>query len=284
MNVGYAPQDFATSQALLHSFRNQIASEPHMSVAESVDDVDRIGSAGDVAIVFDLEDSAPLDGDLENLRVLVGQGVRTLAPTYNYANAAGCGCLDVDDGGLTRWGRQLVREMNAVGVVPDGSHGSVKTGIEMCALSERPVIYSHSCMRSVWDHPRNITDDQARACADTGGVVGITGVGIFLGPNTPTLEAMAAHLEYAVDLIGIEHIGVSSDYSFDFVDFRAEIAANPALFDGSYTRWGPIEWMPPERLLGLGAHLEQRGWTTDNVAAVIGGNFRRVADQSWIPG
>jgi hypothetical protein len=66
----------------------------------------------------------------------------------------------------------------------------------------RPVIYSHSCMRATWDHPRNISDDQARACAAPGGVIGITGVGIFLGPNSPTLEAMTRHLEYAVDDVG----------------------------------------------------------------------------------
>jgi hypothetical protein len=64
------------------------------------------------------------------------------------------------------------------------------------------VIYSHSCMRSIWDHPRNISDDQARACAATRGVIGITGVGIFLGPNSRTLEAMTRHLQYAVDDVG----------------------------------------------------------------------------------
>ena len=135
--------------------------------------------------------------------------------------------------------------MNRVGIVPDGSHCSARTGLDMCEISSGPVIYSYSCMRAIWDHPRNITDDQARACAATGGVIGITGVGIFLGPNTPTLEAMTRHLEYAVDLVGIDHVGISSDFSFDAADFIDEINRNPATFDDSYTRWGPIQWMAP---------------------------------------
>lgn len=151
----------------------------------------------------------------------------------------------------------------------------------MCEVSSGPVIYSHSCMRALWEHPRNITDDQARACAQTGGVIGITGVGIFLGPNTPTLDAMTRHLEYAVDLVGIEHVGVSTDFSFDAADFNDELQRNPHLFDDSYTRWGPIQWMPPESFLSLGEHLRGRGWHSRDIQAVLGGNFYRVAQRTW---
>ena len=202
-------------------------------------------------------------------------------PTYNRANRAGSGCLDTTDNGLTTWGRSIVNEMNRVGIVPDGSHCSARTGLDMCEISTGPVIYSHSCMRAIWDHPRNISDDQARACAATGGVIGITGVGIFLGPNTPTLEAMTRHLEYAVDLVGIDHVGISSDFSFDAADFIDELTRNPHMFDDSYTRWGPIQWMAPETLLTLGVHLERRGWSDDDIRAVLGGNFFRVAQQAW---
>lgn len=202
-------------------------------MAAHADDVATITSAGRIAVVFDLEDSRPLDDNLDNLATLANLGVRTLLPTYNHANRAGSGCLDTDDGGLTRWGRSIVTEMNKVGIIPDSSHCSARTGLDMCETSTGPVVYSHSCMRGVWDHPRNITDDQARACAATGGVVGITGVGIFLGPNTPTLEAMTRHLEYAVDLVGIDHVGISSDFSFDYADFVEELTRNPQLFDAA---------------------------------------------------
>jgi membrane dipeptidase len=281
VNAGYAPHTFSDAVALLRHYRAAVDAHPDLELATNLDEVEAISRAGRIAVAFDLEDSAPLDGDLNNLATLMGLGVRTLLPTYNHANRAGSGCLDAMNGGLTAWGRSLVSEMNSVGVVPDGSHCSARTGLDMCEVSSGPVIYSHSCMRAVWEHPRNITDDQARACAVTGGVIGITGVGIFLGPNTPTLEAMTRHLEYAVDLVGIDHVGVSTDFSFDFADFVDEVVRNPHLFDDSYTRWGPIQWMPPETFLGLDEHLRRRGWSVPDIQAVLGGNFHRVAQQAW---
>uniref|UniRef100_UPI003D94CF15 dipeptidase n=1 Tax=Gordonia sp. B7-2 TaxID=3420932 RepID=UPI003D94CF15 len=281
INVGYSPQSLADSLALADAFRASIAALDDAEMVATTTEIEAVTGAGGLAVAFDLEDSGPLDGDLDNVRTFYDRGVRTMLPTYNHANAAGCGCLDTEDTGLTAWGRQLVAEMNAVGMVPDGSHCSARTGLDMCEISTAPVIYSHSCMRALWEHPRNITDDQARASAQTGGVVGITGVGIFLGPNTPTLEAMTRHLEYAVELLGIEHVGVSTDHSFDQEDFYAEIAANPEAFDESYTRWGPIQWMPPETFVTLGTHLAQRGWSDADIRAVLGGNFLRVARESW---
>jgi membrane dipeptidase len=281
VNAGYSPHSFQDTMALLRHYRAAVDAHPNLALATSVDDVAAIARGGRIAVVFDLEDSRPLDGDLANLAILAAHGVRTLLPTYNHANPAGSGCLDIDDSGLTAWGRALVAEMNDVGIVPDGSHCSARTGLDMCEISSGPVIYSHACMRSIWDHPRNITDDQARACAATGGVIGITGVGIFLGPNTPSLEAMTRHLEYAVELVGIEHVGISTDFSFDYADFVGEIARNPHLFDDSYTRWGVIQWMPPETLLTLDEHLSRRGWTTADIHSTLGGNFYRVAQSAW---
>lgn len=268
VNAGYSPHSFHDVTALLRHYRAAVDAHPAIELATGIDGVKAITGAGRVAVVFDLEDSHPLDDNLDNLARLADLGVRTLLPTYNHANRAGSGCLDSTDGGLTGWGRAIVAELNNVGIVPDGSHCSARTGLDMCEASTGPVVYSHSCMRAVWDHPRNITDDQARACAATGGVIGITGVGIFLGPNTPTLEAMARHLEYAVDLVGIDHVGVSTDFSFDYADAVDEFTRNANLFDDSYTRWGPIQWMPPETLLMLDEHLARRGWTSSDVKAV----------------
>jgi membrane dipeptidase len=138
-------------------------------------------------------------------------------------------------------------------------------------------------MRALWEHPRNITDEQARACAQSGGVIGITGVGIFLGPNDASVEALCRHIDYAVELVGPDHVGLSTDFPFDAGDFSREHAANPQLFPGSYTRWGPVSFMPPEGLLQVSSALEDRGYPLPAITAILGGNFRRVATQVWKP-
>lgn len=94
---------------------------------------------------------------------------------------------------------------------------------------------------------------------------------------------MVRHIEYAVEVVGIRHVGVSTDFSFDWETFQTTLAESPALYDASYTAWGPVEWMPPETFVGLGAALRDRGWDDTDIAAVLGGNFRRVALESWEP-
>ncbi|MBO0865788.1 MAG: membrane dipeptidase [Mycobacterium sp.] len=281
VNVGYAPQSLEDVLTLLDYFRRAVSAHPDLELAET-NDVSTATSAGKTAVTFDLEDCAPLEGDLGNVCRLAELGVRTMLPTYNHANIAGSGCLDPHDTGLTAWGRTLIAEMNATGIVPDGSHCSTRTGLDICETTTHPAVYSHSCMRTIWDHPRNITDEQARACAATGGVIGITGVGIFLGPNTPTLEAMTRHLEYAVELVGVDHVGLSTDFSFDYGEWVDELAANAGLFDESYTRWGPIQWMPPETFVGIAQHLSECGWNDADITAVLGANFKRVAEHTWL--
>jgi membrane dipeptidase len=283
VNVGYAPHSTADVLGLLAAFRYGAAADDRYVLVASVADVEQAHGLDQVAVSFDLEDSGPLEGDLGRVQQFYDLGVRTLLPTYNRQNAAGCGCFDAADTGLTGYGRALVREMNAVGMVADGSHCSVRTGLDLCKVSQTPVIYSHSCMRALWEHPRNITDEQARACAQSGGVIGITGVGIFLGPNDASVEALCRHIDYAVELVGPDHVGLSTDFPFDADDFNQEHAANPQLFPESYTRWGPINFMPPEGLLQVSSALKDRGYPLPAITAILGGNFRRVATQVWKP-
>ncbi|MEV0739739.1 membrane dipeptidase [Streptomyces sp. NPDC050549] len=281
VNVGYAPHSADDVTGLLTSWRERIAADDRLRLVATVDDIDDAVRAGSVAVAFDLEDSGPLEGDLDRVRHFYDLGVRTMVPTYNTRNAAGGGCLDAVDEGLTGYGRSLVRELNAVGMVVDGSHCGARTGLDLCEVSRLPVVYSHSGMRAVREHPRNITDEQARECAATGGVVGITGVGIFLGANDASVDALVRHIDHAVDLVGPEHVGVSTDYPFDEGDFNTMLEQSPELYPECYTRWGAIEFMPPESLLTVEYALRGRGYPEDAVAAILGGNFRRVAERVW---
>ncbi|WP_433198387.1 dipeptidase [Nocardia sp. CA-107356] len=289
VNVGYSRQSTEDSLRLLHKFRRDALADGRFRLVQRCAD---IGAADVISLAFDLEDSGPLCGDLDNVEMFYELGVRSLLPTYNHANAAGCGCLDTDDTGLTAYGRDLVRRQNEVGMFVDASHCSPRTGLDLAECTEVPMIYSHSNFAALWEHPRNITDEQALACAATGGVIGINGVGIFLGQNAingsaARVEAMAAHIEYGVELVGIEHIGIGSDYSFDAEDFNDMLMQDPGAFSDAYTKWGPLQWVPPEDLMGLNelpgldAVLADRGFGATDRAAVLGGNFARVAQQVW---
>lgn len=289
VNVGYSAQSTADALALVRQFRRDALADGRFRLVETVADTE---PDGQIALAFDLEDSAPLGGDLDTVEVFYDLGVRSLLPTYNYVNPAGCGCLDKEDTGLTAYGRDLVRKLNEVGMFADGSHCSVRTGLDISATTSVPMVYSHSNFAAIWAHPRNITDDQARACAETGGVIGVNGVGIFLGHNAPEdrtarIEAMADHIVHGVDLVGIDHIGIGSDYSFDGDQFNAEIAASPESFSEDYTRYGPLQWTPPEDLFGhneiptLDEVLARRGFVESERAAIFHGNFTRVARQVW---
>lgn len=288
VNIGYSPQSTADAVALARRFRADALADGRFRLVETVADTEPDGES--IALAFDLEDSGPLGGDLDNVERFYELGVRSLLPTYNLANKAGGGCMDVADTGLTAYGRDLVRKLNEVGMFVDGAHCSRRTGLELSELSAVPMIYSHANFDALWEHPRNITDEQAAACAATGGVIGINGVGIFLGCNgvderAERVEAMAEHIAYGAELVGIEHIGIASDYSFD--DFNDEIMQDPDLFPAAYTKWGPLQWTPPEDLLGLDGVpgldevLTRRGFSAADRAAVFGGNFRRIAGQVW---
>ncbi|SFC56793.1 membrane dipeptidase [Nocardioides terrae] len=281
VNVGYAPHTREDSLGFLDDFRRQIEEHPELGLVGGVDEIDDAHDAGRIVVAFDLEDSRPLAGDLDMVDTFYDLGVRSLLPTYNTANAAGCGCLDTEDTGLTAWGRSLVKRMNEVGMLADGSHCSVRTGLDISEMSERPMIYSHSGMKGVWDHARNVTDEQARECAATGGVIGIPGIGIFLGPNVATLDAYIAHIDYAVDLVGWEHVGIGSDFSFDAEDVQGELVENPDLFPEEYNRWGVIEFIDPETTVSVEGALAERGYPAEAIDGILGGNFRRVAAQVW---
>jgi membrane dipeptidase len=283
VNVGFGPHDIEATMRVLSSWRRQVQAEEDLVLATSVQDVLAARPAGRLAVGFDLEDSNPLGGEIGMVGAYYDLGVRSMLLTYNGENLAGFGCHAPEDTGLKPFGRAVVAEMNQAGMMVDVSHCGYRSSMEAFELSRAPVIFSHSSMRALWDHERNITDDQARACAATGGVIGINGVGIFLGENDATAAAMARHIDYAVQLVGPQHVGVGTDYVFDNDDLNRELARSPQLFPESYRRWGRVDFVPPEQLVPLEAELAGLGYPPGDIAGIMGGNFLRVAGQVWKP-
>ena len=284
VNVGFAPHDIDATMRVLSSWRRQVLQRSESFVlANTAQDVLAARESGRLAVGFDLEDTNPLGGEIGMVQAYYDLGVRSMLMTYNGENLAGFGCHAADDAGLTDFGRAVVDEMNRVGMMVDVSHCGYRTSMEAIERSASPVIFSHSSMRALWEHERNIRDDQVRACAATGGVIGINGVGIFLGENDISVPTMARHIDYAVELVGPEHVGIGTDYVFDNEDLNRELASSPQLFPESYRRWSRMDFFPPEQLVPLEAELAQLGYPQPAIEGIMGGNFLRVAQQVWRP-
>jgi membrane dipeptidase len=281
INVGYAPQGIAETIRILSSFRHHVlARQEDYLLVQTAADVTEAKRSERLGIAFDLEDANPLEGRVELVQTYYDLGVRTMLMTYNGRNLAGHGCQDDPHGGLTEFGRAVVVEMNRVGMIVDAAHCSYQTSMDLFDTSNDPVVFSHVAMRSVHDHERNITDDQARACAATGGVIGICGVGIFLGENDTRMETLLRHIDHAVSLVGSDHVGLGTDFVFDQDDLNAEFAKNPLLFR-NYDLRGPLQFVPPERLPRITESLLSSGYSETDVRGVMGENFLRVAQQVW---
>jgi membrane dipeptidase len=282
VNVGYAPHGIAETMPVLSSWRRQILRAPgSFELVAAADDIAAAQQAGRLVVGFDLEDTNPLGGEISMVQTYYDLGVRSMLLTYNGENLAGFGCHAPRDDGLTGFGRDVVDEMNRAGMMVDVSHCGYRTSMEAIERSSAPVIFSHSAMRGVWEHDRNIRDDQVRACAATGGVIGINGVGIFLGDNDASAAAMARHIDYAVQLVGPDHVGIGTDYVFDNDDLSQELAANTEVFPASYQDWDSLKFVEPEQLPELEAELRGLGYRADDIGAIMGGNFLRVAKAVW---
>jgi membrane dipeptidase len=264
---------------VLASFRHQLAARPETFVAAAtVADIHEANAAGRLAVAFDLEGTEPLGGQLSLVQTLYDLGVRTVLIAYNLRNRAGGGCHDDPTIGLTRFGRDLVRELNHVGVVVDATHCSYRTTLDLATASAAPIIFSHSNPRALVDHERNITDEQIRACAGTGGVVGINGIDAFLGRNGSTVDAVADGIEYVAAIAGVDHVGIGLDFVFDQNDLKTYLREQRDVFPG-YPE--TVEFLEPEQLPGVAGELARRGWSAADVAAVMRENFLRVATAVW---
>ena len=164
------------------------------------DDIERARATGRLAVGFDIEGANALGDQLSLIQLYHDLGVRWMLMAYNEPNRVGGGC-QADDAGLTPFGRAVVAEMERVGMQVCVSHTGHRTVREVFDIATRPVIFSHSNCAALHAHPRNIPDELIRACAATGGVVGINGVGIFLGRNDISSATYARHIDHVVQLV-----------------------------------------------------------------------------------
>jgi membrane dipeptidase len=211
--------------------------------------------------------------------------VRVVQLCYNTQNLVGTGCYE-RDGGLSDFGREVITEMNRVGIMVDLSHVGGKTSSEAIAFSKKPVCYSHCLPSGLKEHPRNKSDAQLKEIADAGGFVGVTMFAPFLKRGIDaTIEDYIEAIDYVVNLIGEDAVGIGTDftqgYSVDFFDWLTHDK-------GRYrrlTNFGKV--VNPEGIRTIGefpnltAAMERAGWSEARIRKIMGGNWLRVFKEVW---
>ena len=287
VNVGYDVITPAQTLQTLADFRVRLARRPdRYLLVRTVDDILRAQHAGLLGITFDLEGMDALADDVNMVALFYALGVRQMLVAYNRNNRAGGGCHDADVG-LTDFGRSVIAEMLRVGMVVDCSHTAYRTTIEameMCAAAGLPAIFSHSNPAALVRHGRNIRDEQIRACAATGGVIGLNGIGLFLADEAATTASIARAIDYVVELVGVAHAGIGLDYPFPVAGDEIDdlLVRRPDVWppaEGYGT--GRFRNADPEQFPGLTEELLRLGYADADVVAILGGNFLRVARACW---
>jgi len=267
----------------------EAAACPELRIVRSVADLDGALAQGQLGLVLHLEGAAPLRGRLDLLHELHGLGLRSAQLTWNPRNEAADGVGVQGAHGLTPFGRDLVREMERLGMLIDLSHLAPQGVDDVLELAAGPVVVSHANADAVHLHVRNVTDAQARAVAATGGVIGVCFFPQFIG-EPATLERLLDHVDHLAALVGVEHIAVGPDYADGVLDaFVADMAADPVYGGGdtAATPGGAPPAIPswaifPEGLQDVRtlpvftAGLLGRGYSEADAAAIMGGNALRV--------
>ena len=287
INIGMDMNPVTQVMSVIAGFRATIAAHPgKYLLANSVQDITRAAATGKLAIGFDLEGAMPLLDQPEMVALYRSLGVRQMHLAYNRNNSVAGGCHD-ETQGLTPLGHQIVAAINDAGVLMDCSHTGRRCSLDIMAASTKPVIFSHSNPLALVEHGRNVTDEQIRASAATGGVICVSGVSIFLGTRTPDADDVARHAAYVANLVGVEHVGIGLDISFHQSELND---TPPGDYDPSY--WWPRSagynraiskstYPPIESWAVLGEALQRTGMTADEAALVMGGNMMRVAEKVW---
>ena len=252
-------------------------------------DIERARAEGRTGIIFGWQNASPIEGDLGRLSLFHTLGVRIIQLTYNERNLLGNGCGECTDDGLSSFGADAVREMNRLGVLIDLSHVGDRTTLDAIELSKQPVSCTHSNSRSFFDHPRNKTDEALRLIAEKGGVIGATSWPPFLRNGfASTLKDYGDAVEDMIERVGIDHVGIGSDYTqdqtkewFDVLMSFQGTKFNPRRFEYPDTVTHTAGLETPDKLPNVAVELARRGYGEAEIAKVLGGNWMRLFREVW---
>ena len=254
----------------------------------SAEDIRRAKKEGRTGIILGFQNTSAFEDQLSHIELFKNLGVGIAQLTYNTQNLVGSGCYETRDSGLSDFGREVVAEMNRVGMMCDLSHVGPVTSREAILASSQPVCYSHCLPASLKSHPRNKSDDEIRFIADHGGFVGVTMFPPFLRQgNRSTLADITQAIDHVVSIAGVDNVGLGTDFTqghgtdfFDYLSRDKGYARKLVEFGGvsPLLGFGTIDEMP-----NLTAAMEKAGWSENRIIKVLGENWLRVLAEAWAP-
>lgn len=255
----------------------------------STADIRRAKAEGKTGIYLGWQNSWGIEDRIDYLELFHDLGVRAIQLTYNTRNLVGTGCWESTDAGLSDFGREVVDEMNRLGILVDLSHVGPATSRDAILHSRQPVAYTHCAPAGLFEHPRNKTDDELTFIADNGGFVGFASYPPFMAQqDAATVDDCVATLEYLIDRAGEDRVGMGTDFTQDqdagFFDYLS--------MDKGYARRlvprrpGGVVTMPDGlRRIGdfpnLAVAMEKRGWPEARIRKVLGENWLRFLEEVW---
>ena len=242
--------------ALGYFFREVEEFGTDILIAHSASDIERAHAENKLAAILAVENSDALEKSPHVLPLLHRLGVRAMTLTHSTRSWAGDGCEVEGGSGLTGFGRRLVEQLNELGIVVDVSHLNEPGFWDVVKMTDAPFMATHSCCRALCEHPRNLRDEQLKALAEKGGVVGITFVPFFVSSTEATLADLLDHIQHAVSVAGIDHVGLGSD------------------FDGGGDLLTDATQLPE-----ITAGLAGRNYTEADIRKILGGNQLRLLRQ-----
>lgn len=294
-HAGAAATRFRDAAKHIRRWQHRIRSNPDVAVfVTKADDIRRAKAEGKLGVIVGSQTADIMEDDTDFLEPLYALGFRILQLTYNERGLLGDGCQETHPAGLSDLGVAAIREMNRIGMLIDVSHAADKTAYEAAETSASPIIISHTACSALRANPRGAADDVIRAVARKGGVIGIFFLPFLLdaqGRTSATMEDFMRHIDHVVDLVGVDHVGFGSDLTEEIVpaEMMMETGAMGVKPNKPYkpSVYPPLPWIfPPEinstsKYGNITLHLLARGYTEEETAKIMGGNWLRVYEQVW---
>ena len=257
------------------------------------EDIEAAKAAGKTGIIFGFQNCSPIEDDLALVQVFHELGVRIMQLTYNNQSLIGAGCYEASDPGISRFGRQVIAEMNRVGMIIDLSHSAERTSLEAIEISERPVAITHANPLSFHEGLRNKSDTLLKALAESGGLLGFSTYPFHIGGADTTLDAYCGMIADTVAMLGVDHVGFGTDMcrklSAEYLDWMRsgrwskEIDSGEAkTAGGGWPDW-PIWFQTPADFPNLTQGLLDKGLGEADVAKIMGGNWLRFFREGFEP-